>query len=170
MKYVTPTNRHSHPVAVVTSKLFRAWLVERGAELLDLCQFEILRFRSEAGVSIVYQKVRGSLTFTGQAQAAFDAYQNGGSWRAGSSSGARRFGVEIQTLLGRDGDGCFYCGLPMEAPTVEHLVARTAKGPHHLANLVLAHRVCGDFAGTRSVAEKVRLRDEMRCFIRESAA
>jgi hypothetical protein len=153
----------------ITSKAFRSWLQERGAEMLEPCEWEILRFRCESGLGIVYRRKSGSLTFTNEAAAAYKAYRKGDGWRAGTRSTRKTMTNEVRSLLARDGDRCFFCGEPMEEPTVEHLVARTANGPHHVANLCLVHATCGSWAGTRPVVAKVALREEMRSLIRASA-
>jgi 5-methylcytosine-specific restriction endonuclease McrA len=65
-------------------------------------------------------------------------------------------------LLRRDGNECFFCGKPMEDPTIEHLICRQFGGGNNLANLALAHRACNRTGGHLSVVEKVRLREAMR--------
>lgn len=71
----------------------------------------------------------------------------------------------FQLLLRRDGIECFYCGLLEthdDGFSIEHLLSKSHGGTNAIENLVLAHRTCNTTAGNRSVAEKVRLRDEMR--------
>lgn len=72
--------------------------------------------------------------------------------------------ARIAYLIARDGDGCLYCGRPIDpsACTVEHVVARAAGGPDHASNLALAHTECNAAAGHLSVAEKLRLAIRMR--------
>lgn len=54
---------------------FKAWLCERGAEILTPTnEYEVLRFRSIKGTSIVYRDKRGSNTMTNEAGVAYDAW------------------------------------------------------------------------------------------------
>lgn len=57
----------------------------------------------------------------------------------------------IRRLRARDGDGCFFCGRPIDfeavhnmrwAPSVHHLQKRADGGSNRLSNLVLAHCRC----------------------------
>lgn len=67
-------------------------------------------------------------------------------------------------LFHRDGDGCFYCGIPMtaETATVEHLVAVAHGGPEHASNLVLSCASCNHMAGALPAHAKMRLAVERR--------
>ncbi|PGH55922.1 hypothetical protein CRT60_21980 [Azospirillum palustre] len=69
---------------------------------------------------------------------------------------------QIKKIVERDGDACFFCGRSLgDDITIEHLVPITHGGPDHRSNLVLAHHACNQRADHLSVAEKVRLREEM---------
>lgn len=72
--------------------------------------------------------------------------------------------ARIAYLIARDGDGCLYCGRPVDPVfcTVEHVVPTSAGGPDHASNLALAHGECNAAAGHLSVAEKLRLALRMR--------
>lgn len=72
--------------------------------------------------------------------------------------------ARIAYLIARDGDGCLYCGRPVDpcTCTVEHVVARAAGGPDHASNLALAHEECNAAAGHLSASEKLRLALRMR--------
>ena len=77
---------------------------------------------------------------------------------------APRQNVEAK-LRKRDGDLCFFCGLPFteeNPPTLEHLLSIAHGGNNHLSNLVLAHGECNMKADSMPVIEKVKLRDAMR--------
>ncbi|MGE5510294.1 MAG: HNH endonuclease [Bacteroidota bacterium] len=68
----------------------------------------------------------------------------------------------VAALLERDGSDCCLCGEPLgEDVTIEHWLAQSHGGPDALANLGLAHAICNTIAGAMSVAEKVRLRDQL---------
>jgi hypothetical protein len=142
---------------------FTAWLTERGADLLTPTnEWELLRFRTENGASIVYTNKHGHLTWTGQAAEAFLAFVSNRSWRAVPASQRRRkSSVACQALRKRDGDDCFFCHLPVavEDESAEHLVSITHGGPDHIANMALAHRECNRAAGHMSLMEKIRMRE-----------
>lgn len=144
---------------------FQAWLVARGAEVLSTTnEWEVLRFRTNEGVSIIYKKKHGTLTFTGESSKVWNAYRSNGAWRAAPATKRKlKSSPTCVALRKRDGDACFYCHQPVEVvdESIEHLVSITHGGPDHLANMVLAHRApCNANAGHLSVMEKIRLREE----------
>ena len=67
-----------------------------------------------------------------------------------------------KAILIRDGIGCFYCGEPMQNPTLEHLVNKCDGGKNNRGNLVLAHLECNQFVGNASLITKLKLRDLLR--------
>lgn len=146
---------------------FEAFLVERGAQILQPTnEWEVLRFKTSRGTSIVYCNARGGVTPTGEATAAWDAFEKCKPWRGAPAPKKRVKGRErllplYRALLKRDGAACFYCGAPTDEAdrTLEHLVARAHGGPDHLSNLVLAHRRCNANAGHLSAMEKIRMRE-----------
>ncbi len=52
-----------------------------------------------------------------------------------------------EKLLARDGKLCYWCGAPMDEPTIEHLIPRSMGGTHRMSNLRLAHRECNMLRG-----------------------
>ena len=145
---------------------FRSWLSERGAEVLEPTnRWEVIRFRANGQTSVVYQNKHGRVTsWGGEAAEAWKAFRSNGDWRGNKRTRRRSMSPLQRTLRERDGDDCFFCGefVDPNDVSVEHLVALTHGGPHHVANLVLAHPDCNREAGHLSVSEKVRLRDRMR--------
>lgn len=142
---------------------FEAWLTARGAEVLSPTnEWEMCRFRTDRGTSVVYARKRGDLTWVGESGSAFDAYLRNGRWRGTDVSPRnRKSSPDCQFLRERDGDNCFYCYLPVEVheESVEHLVARTHGGPDHVANMALAHRRCNQQAGHMPLMEKIQMRE-----------
>lgn len=146
---------------------FEAFLVERGAQILQPTnEWEVLRFKTSRGTSIVYCNARGGITLTGEVHAAWTAFEKSGPWRATPAPKKRITGRDrtlpmFNALLKRDGAACFYCGeLTDDADrTLEHLVPRAHGGPDHISNLVLAHRRCNANAGHLSAMEKIRMRE-----------
>ncbi|MCF8533864.1 MAG: HNH endonuclease [Reyranella sp.] len=151
---------------------FKAFLTARGAEVLvETNQYEVVRFRVGGTVHILYRSARGMYRPVGdQMLPAFQSFCNGGHWkpvgRKKRSDGQKRT-VLIRTLLERDGDDCFYCGVPLgDDISLEDLCPIAAGGPHVVANLALAHKLCNNQAGHLSVVEKVKLRDQLRGHVR----
>lgn len=144
-------------------KMFTAWLHGHGAELLTPTnQWELLRFRTEEGTSIIYTDKRGHLTWTNQAAEAYLACVGNKAWRAVPKTQRRaKSSPTCQALRKRDGDDCFFCHLPVavEDESAEHLVSITHGGPDHIANMALAHRECNRQAGHLSLMEKIRMRE-----------
>jgi hypothetical protein len=138
----------------------KTFLTERGAEVLEpTSNFELLRFRTVKGVSVIYFKKTGDITFFGEAEDVWKAYTRNLSWRAMPSSKSKRSSVDIQTIRKRDGDLCFYCQehVDKKEESAEHLVALTHGGPDHISNKFLSHRECNLHAGYMSAVEKIKI-------------
>lgn len=156
---------HTATLAQLTKyrESFEKFLDERGAQILQPTnEWELLRFRTDAGVSIVYCNRKAGLTLTGKAQDAWNAFRSAGSWRGTTAvDKVKKAAPIIRRLLQRDGEDCFFCRKAMaeNTRTVEHLVPRTHGGPNHLSNFVLAHRECNLKVGHLSVMEKIRVRE-----------
>ena len=154
-------------------------LKERGVEVLaPTNEYEVVRFRSNGGVGVVYRNLKGRFSANTQAEEALAALFTPG---AGSLApvaiakrrvtGERRAG-ELSAIIERDGRGCFFCGgmlpprdwsaAPGDAPTIEHLVARAHGGPEHISNKFAAHKRCNELAGHLSAPEKIVMREQMR--------
>ncbi len=161
--------RASHTLRQPASvKAFQAWLSENGAEVLASTNpYEVVRFRGEAGVSIVYRN-DGTRPhkMVGQAADAWAAFCQGRTMRFNPSVPIRaKADPVVRTLLERDGNACFYCTsvfTDITPPTREHLLSRTHGGPDHIANQALACGPCNRLAGHLSLVEKVKLRDRLR--------
>lgn len=142
---------------------FAAALTAAGAEILAPTNaYEVLRFRTRHGVGVIYQNTKGHRTWNPAAEAARDHLNaKKGSLAPVAVQGRRKDGATVQRLLERDGDGCFFCRLPLgDDITVEHLVAVAHGGPNHISNLFLAHASCNQRAGHLSAPEKIALRDK----------
>ena len=148
----------------------RAWLVERGAELIDTTnEWEVLRFKAGPTTAVVYRNKHDELTYSGASKAAVNAFVCSASWRAAPATKRAKRGSGrnpvFATLRRRDGHLCFYCQEAVsedpETParmreSVEHLVSVTHRGPNHISNFVLAHNVCNLSAGHMSAMEKIK--------------
>ena len=57
---------------------FKSWLEKRGAIVVPPTnEWEVVRFKTINGTSVVYTNKHGDLTFTGESAAAHKAWQNG---------------------------------------------------------------------------------------------
>lgn len=153
--------------------LFKIFIVARGGELLvETSQWEVVRFKGGGVTSIIYVNKLGIRTFTGGAATAWQAFKKGDPdfripvTKTGFvSAKSRRNPPVIETLIARDGDECFYCGVAFteEVPrTREHLIAQAHGGPNHISNQFLACARCNSDAGHLSGPEKIRLRESKR--------
>lgn len=141
---------------------FKKKLVAAGGEVLGTTNpYEVMRFRSKYGVGVVWQNSRGKETWSREAILARDHLSSG---LMGSllSKKTRRKGKagEVEALMARDGDECFFCLLPLgDDVTKEHLVPTAHNGPNHMSNKFLAHGPCNVRAGHLSAPEKIRIRE-----------
>ena len=142
---------------------FIAFLRESGAEILEPTNpFEMVRFRTINGVSVVYNGKRG-IKFTGESLEAYEQHQKTNVWKIRRRSD-KEFEKIHNALLERDGAECFFCGKETteQDRSVEHLLSLAHGGNNNLANLVFAHRACNKRAGSMSVKDKVNFRDSLR--------
>jgi hypothetical protein len=148
---------------------FVAWLSNHGAEVRKPTnEYEVIRFTTPQGIGIVYRNRSHKISgWSYEADSAWIAFKTGDdSWRVGRKQKRVKLTQHQATIIERDGDECWYCGKPFGEGemqiTTEHMVSLIHKGPNHLSNLVVAHQSCNLAAGNLSVAEKVRLREQLR--------
>jgi hypothetical protein len=166
---------------------FLAWLAEQGAEIgTPTNAYEVVRYRAYVGnarkalTHIVYAKENGLLTFTGNSREHYAAFASGApmytdgnppqGWaRPGGepfNKGRSKLPVGVvkrQKLLDRDGDECWFCGLPMgDDCTIEHLVPKSKGGGNLLDNYALAHASCNTRAADLPLVKKIELRTALR--------
>lgn len=146
---------------------FKNFLNQSGAEIFSSPNaYEVLRFRAAGEMATIYRNGAGKLKFVGPVRPAWAAFVGNLPFRARPRINLARRDRRaelVAALTERDGSCCFFCRLtiPDGLETIEHLVARTSGGPDHLANMALAHRRCNERAGTLSLLEKIRLREEL---------
>lgn len=142
---------------------FETWLVEQGAVILPPTnQWEVIRFRTINGVSVVYTNKHGHLTFTGESNGAYKKFERGQEWKI-SDRKTKKLKAHKARLATRDGKKCFFCeaDLPFEELTIEHLVAVKYGGPDHDSNLCLACQPCNQKVDRWPVTQKMLYRDKM---------
>lgn len=146
---------------------FLRWLEERGAQILFPTNiYEVVRYRFNGQLSILYRTKHGRLSYTGEAKEHFN--------RAIAGRHARLRGLDyaiaLKTLRARDGDLCFYDGQLMDfvsrdlpnSATIEHLVPRSREGSNDLGNLVLAKFIHNNAVGDMDLIDKIKYRDSLR--------
>ena len=163
---------------------FAAWLAKSGAEIGIPCNpYEVIRYRAHDGghraaTHIVYRRENGSLTWTGKSQSHYIQFMTGAAmWpdkprdpnapfliTYPTAAAKKAMGtITREKLLARDGDECWFCGLPMgEDCTIEHLVPKAKGGRNMAANYALAHRRCNNDAADLPLVKKIEMRAQMR--------
>lgn len=145
---------------------FENYLREHGCEILPASnEYEVLRFRSALGVGVIYTGKKGLSCNVPSVADAVQRFLAGQQWQAGKVKAAANAGTPKRKarLLARDGDRCWFCGLPLEDDiTEEHLVARAQRGHNSLDNIVLTHFKCNERLGHLALVDKIKLRDQMR--------
>lgn len=142
---------------------FKKFLTDSGAVVLDPTnEWELVRFRTSNGVSVIYENKKGQQTFTNEAGKAFDAFDEGKKWKAVNRK-RRTLRAKKAVLATRDGRKCFFDGQPYELDdlTIEHLLNVSHGGTDHMSNLALACDDCNTAVGNMAITQKMAYRDKM---------
>lgn len=136
---------------------FRTWLGNHGAVVLEPTNpWEVIRFKTVNGVSVVYTNKNGHLTFTGESSTAYDFWQQGKHWKP---KDRKRQSLKAQKarLATRDGKRCFCCAkaFTLDELTVEHLLSFVHGGTDNHNNLTLVCEPCNIELGSLAVAKKI---------------
>lgn len=139
---------------------FKRYIEQHGGEIQPVTsEYELVRFRGSQ-IGVIYKSGKCSGVYATQAR---KDYKAGRDWsgRPTKASKARRNGSKKTQLLLRDGDECFYClqEMRLDEMSVEHLIPTSAKGPHILQNMVLAHQKCNSDMGSKTLIEKLKIRE-----------
>lgn len=141
----------------INKQKFIKWLKEAGCELLPPTNdYEAIRFRGME-VGVIYTSGSVSNPYTSNAVYCFSKNKkwNGKPISTGRSNSYK---YKKKQILKRDGNKCFYCGLPLnDDVTLEHIDPLTAGGKNKLSNMVLAHDKCNREAGSKTIVEKVTI-------------
>lgn len=151
-----------------TIKAFATWLDAKGAVILPTTnEWELIRFRTDAGVSVVHRNSKGLENWPTEAERLRGVFIAGLDENLAPGRAARRkLRSKILDLAKRDGLECWYrCGVVFddaddERITIEHLCPHSFGGPNHAANLCLSCEPCNRKAGNLHVSTKVRIREE----------
>lgn len=147
---------------MIDAEKFKKWLVENGADVLPPTnEYELVRFKGKE-VGVLYKSKKTSNMYTANA---ISCFIRGKKWDSKPVNVGRKntYVKEKVALLGRDGDNCFLCGLPLQGDiTLEHLIPLVAGGKNNLSNMVLVHEKCNQELGTKPIYQKVQMAIECR--------
>lgn len=138
---------------------FKTWLSKRGAVVLDPTnEWEVVRFRTTNGVSVIYTNKRGHLTFTGESEQAHTAWKNGRPWKAVDRK-RKALRAKKARIAARDGKRCFVHNekLNFDDLTIEHLLSFSHGGTDNLNNLCLVCTPCNKLLGNLPLSRKIEL-------------
>jgi hypothetical protein len=151
---------------------FKNWLGKMGAVVLaPTNEYELVRFKTENGTSVIYTGKRG-LTFTGESEEAYDKFSRGTTWKTVSRK-RKSLRAAKAKLAARDGKRCFAHGEKMNFDdlTIEHLLSFSQGGSDNENNLCLVCDPCnaalGNLPITKKIEKMMQLRKEYLASIKE---
>lgn len=142
---------------------FKVWLDKQGAVVLPPTnEYELVRFKTENGTSVIYTGKRG-LTFTGESEAAYDRFNDGKAWKTVSRR-RKVLRTRKASLAARDGKRCFSHGEKMnfDQLTIEHLLNFSQGGNDNDSNLCLVCDGCNEQLGNLPITKKIELMIKLR--------
>lgn len=148
-----------HVSKMVKLEKFKTWLGKRGVIILDPTnEWEVVRFKTENGVSVVYTNKRGDLTFTGESEVAFNAWQKGRSWKP-TDRKRKALRAKKAKIAARDGKKCFVHNAKMnfDELTIEHLLSFSHGGTDNINNLALVCDPCNKDLANMPLTKKIEL-------------
>lgn len=135
---------------------FKTWLNKMGAVVQDTTNiYELVRFKTVNGVSVVYTGKRG-ITFTGESEAAYDKFISGKQWRVVNRK-RKQLRDKKAKLAARDGKRCFVHDEKMNFDdlTIEHLLNFSHGGSDNMNNLALVCQPCNTALGRLPITKKI---------------
>lgn len=147
----------------IEEEKFKNWLSKSGAVVLEPTNpYEVVRFKTDNGVSVVYTGKKG-ITFVGEAEEAYDKFAAGKSWK---TVNRKRVNLRAKKarLAARDGKRCFAHGEKMrfDQLTIEHLLNFSHGGSDNENNLALVCEACNLALGNLPVVKKIEKIIELR--------
>lgn len=151
---------------------FITFLIESGAEILGTTNpYEVIRFKTLNGVSVVYTGKKG-IKFTGESSEAYQQFKKHDIWQIKRRDKKAKEAI-VNLITDRDGMDCFYCGeetIKGKTSSIEHILSISHGGNNNPANLTVACRECNQVVGNMTVLEKVLYRDDINKNIRKNKA
>lgn len=148
-------------------KTFEAWLIGRGSAVKQPTNpYEVSRFVGAQGECVVYRKANDTIShWANGADKAYRTFLDGTEWRAAKRGTRDQKTLNlILSLAARDGWGCCYCTMTLDAETatIEHFVPVTSGGNGHMANLSLSCQPCNAEVGHLPVRTKIEIAVQKR--------
>ena len=144
---------------MVKLEKFKTWLSKRGVIILDPTnEWEVVRFKTDNGVSVVYTNKRGTLTFTGESEQAYNAWKAGRSWKPVDRK-RKALRAKKAKIAARDGKKCFVHNAKMtfDELTIEHLLSFSHGGTDNINNLALVCDPCNKELGNLPLTKKIEI-------------
>lgn len=143
---------------------YKEYIEKRGAVVLESNNpFEVIRFNIYGELNIVYRNKYDQLTYVGtEAERSVRFWDTNKNWTPPNRKRQQLTSRKLK-LAKRDGLKCFFCGEPHTDTsdlTIEHLLSFKHGGTDNINNLALACEPCNREAGHKSLAEKIKLRDQ----------
>jgi hypothetical protein len=142
---------------------FIRWLDNQGAQVVPTTNpYELLRFKTVNGVSVLYRNKFDVQTFTGECEVAYRHFRDKKRWATHDRHRKQMTSLKTK-LANRDGLKCFWCDTPhksVETLTVEHILNRMHGGSDNSRNLSLACKDCNDELSNLPVVSKILLREK----------
>ena len=149
---------------MATLEKFKTWLGKRGVVILDPTnEWELVRFKTDNGTSVIYTNKRGHLTFTGESEAAHTAWKAGRSWKPVDRK-RKALRAKKAKIAARDGKKCFVHNAKMtfDELTIEHLLSFSHGGTDNINNLALVCDPCNKDLANMPLTKKIELIIERR--------
>lgn len=146
-------------IEMVKLEKFKTWLTKRGVVLLDPTnEWEVVRFKTDNGTSVIYTNKRDQLTFTGESEQAFNAWQKGRSWKPVDRK-RKSLRAKKAKIAARDGKKCFAHNAKMtfDELTIEHLLSFSHGGTDNMNNLALVCDPCNTELGNLPLTKKIEI-------------
>lgn len=141
---------------------FIKWLDDQGAQVLATTNpYELVRFKTVNGVSVVYTGKKGQ-SFTGESEVAYQHWRDKKRWITHDRYRRQMTSLK-KKLANRDGEHCFWCGKvdTIDNLTVEHILNKMHGGSDNTRNLSLACPPCQRALGNSPIVEKILYRERM---------
>jgi hypothetical protein len=142
---------------------FIRWLDNQGAQVVPTTNpYELLRFKTVNGVSVLYRNKFDVQNFTGECEVAYRHFRDKKRWATHDRHRKQMTSLK-RKLANRDGLKCFWCDTPhdsVDTLTVEHILNRMHGGSDNSRNLSLACKDCNDELSNLPVVSKILLREK----------
>ncbi|RTL04840.1 HNH endonuclease [Candidatus Dependentiae bacterium] len=138
---------------------FKTWLEKRGAIVLPTTnKWEVVRFKTINGTSVIYTNKKGDLSFTNESAAAHKAWESNKVWRAVDNKRKNLKAHKVK-IANRDGKRCFIHSdkKSWDQLTIEHLLSKSHGGSDNINNLVLVCSGGNHLLSNKPLSKKIEI-------------